>query len=129
MNLLHFVITAGAALLLPACDSSVALEYSTKAAAAADSPFARGWLPDIIPASSREISMRNDLDLNLSYGDFSFDARDHDLFAGLLARLPARDEKGFSAYSYKDWIFLLSNDKNYSRFSMQLGAAGRPTGG
>ena len=129
MKFLHSTIPVVAALSLAACDSNVPLRYANKAAAAADSPFARGWLPDIIPASSREISMMNDLDLNISGGDFNFDPRDHDHFTGLLTRLPARDEKGFSAYSYKEWIFQIRNDKNYSRFSMQPGAAGIPDGG
>jgi hypothetical protein len=35
--------------------------------------FERGWLPDIVPDSSREITINNDLDLNLSKGEFFFD--------------------------------------------------------
>ena len=69
--------------------------------------------------------MKNDLDLNLSHGDFDFDASEHEQFAILLEKLPSSDENGFSAYSYKDWVFLINEDKSYCRFSMQLGAGSK----
>jgi hypothetical protein len=41
-----------------------------------DHVFERGWLPDILPASAHDIHTRNNLDLNLSDGEFSFEPVD-----------------------------------------------------
>ncbi len=76
------------------CDSQVPLNYATRAEAEAESGFARGWLPDIIPPSSHDISMRNDLDSNVSNGEFSFDPSDHDTFVAQLERAPSEDKGG-----------------------------------
>lgn len=132
----HLVILSVlAAALLTSCDDSVSLEYSTRAEAEAESLFARGWLPEIIPASSENISMRNDLDLNISNGEFKFDPADHDQFIKQLKRTASEDKKRFLAYSYEDWSFWISNEKNFCRFYMRLnrnrqqseqGGAGNP---
>jgi len=106
-------LTIFAACLVTGCDESVPLNYSTRAEADADGLFARGWLPDIIPPSSRNISMRNDLDLNISNGEFSFEQSDHDAFVSLLERASSRDENGLLAYVYDDWTFWIGSDKNY----------------
>ena len=64
--------------------------------------------------------MRNDLDLNISNGEFSFEQSDHDKFASHLDRVSSRDEDGLLAYAYEDWIFWINSDKNYCRFHMSL---------
>ncbi len=106
-----------AVVALPGCDESVSLAYATKADAEAERVFARGWLPAIIPPSSRQISMKNDLDLNLSNGEFKFEAADHDAFIRQLARTPSQDKSGFSAYTFEDWILWISDSKDHCRFS------------
>lgn len=108
------------AALLTSCDDAVSLKYSTRADAQAETLFARGWLPDVIPASSCDISMKNDLDLNISRGEFRFAAADHDPFVGQLARRASEDKKELSAYSYKDWIFWIHEEKNFCQFYMRL---------
>jgi hypothetical protein len=113
------ILTVASA-LVAGCDE-VSMSYPTRADAARDSPFARGWLPEIIPASSKRIVMTNDLDLNISNGSFQFDASDHDAFVARLARTPADDRDGNSAYSYRDWIFWISPDHRSCRFYMRLG--------
>ena len=102
------------------CDESVPLKYSTRAQAQAEGIFARGWLPEIIPPSSRQISMKNDLDLNISHGEFNFDATHHDAFIGKLARTPSEDKSGFLAYSFEDWIFWISDSKDHCCFHTKL---------
>jgi len=64
--------------------------------------------------------MRNDLDLNISNGEFSFEQSDHDAFVSQLERVPSRDEDGMLAYVYEDWTFWISSDKNHCRFHMRL---------
>jgi len=113
--------------LLSGCDDSVPLNYSTRHEAEAESLFARGWLPEIIPPSSRDISMRNDLDLNISNGEFSFNPADHDGFVENLKRASSRDEGGAAAYVYQDWIFWIDGDKNHCRFSMRLTQNEKPS--
>lgn len=113
-----FLILAG--VLHAGCDESVRLEYTTRAEAEAESLFARGWLPEIIPFSSRQITMKNDLDLNMPEGEFKFDASDLDTFVKQLDRTQSNDIEGFSAYSYEDRTFWISDSRDHCRFGMRL---------
>lgn len=106
--------------LIAGCDESVRSEYATKAEAEADGLFERGWLPEIIPPTSRRITLENDLDLNHSNGEFQFEASDHDEFIRHLTRTPASDKNGFSAYSYEDWTFWINPDQKICEFHMRL---------
>ena len=120
MILRYIALTVVAVTLVIGCAESVQLNYSTRTDASAESLFARGWLPEIVPASSRNISMRNDLDLNISNGEFSFQQSDHDAFVSQLKRVSSRDECGLLAYVYGDWTFWMSGNKNHCRFHMRL---------
>ena len=113
-------ILALTAILLVGCDESVRLSYSTRAEAEADSPFARGWLPEIIPASSREITMVNDLDLNLSEGEFAFDSADHDKFVSHLVRMPGHDDAQSKFYEYGEWGFWIDDSQDRCRFRIMM---------
>jgi hypothetical protein len=68
-----------ALLLIPS--NIVASHYPTLATARADRLFERGWLPDILPPSTYGIRTANDLDLNTSEGEFSFDHSEYVSFA------------------------------------------------
>jgi hypothetical protein len=114
-------LCAGGILILASFDESVSSSYATRAEAVADGLFERGWLPDIVPASIRDIEMKNDLDLNISNGDFRFDPGDHDAFVSRLVRSAPDDRNGFSAYRFEDWTFWISSGKNRCRFHMRLG--------
>ncbi len=116
-----FLVTT--TVLLTGCDQTVPLAYRDRSEAAAEKLFARGWLPQIIPTSSRAISMENDLDLNTSTGEFEFDAVDHDGFVSYLTRTPSEDREQFSAYSYEGWTFWIAPDKRHCRFRMAGGEA------
>lgn len=72
----------------------------------------------MIPASSKAITMRNDLDQNISTGEFLFDPLDYDKFINQLERIGSEDKVGFSAYCYQDWTFWVSDQKNLCRFYM-----------
>lgn len=114
------VIVVAALATFVGCDDAVSLSYATRAAAEAEIPFARGWLPPIIPASTREISMTNDLDDNTSNGSFSFDPSDFDAFVAQLSRNP-KDDRGTSrAYCYKNSTFWISDDQKSCRFYTHL---------
>ena len=113
------------ACLATGCDESVSLSYSKRAEAEAEKPFARGWLPEIIPASSRDIAMRNDPDSNISSGTFAFDRSDYEGFVTRLRREPSQDEDGSLAFVYQDWIFWIEGEKNRCRFHLRLGRGDR----
>ena len=113
-------ILALTAILLVGCDESVRLSYSTRAEAEADTPFARGWLPEIIPASSREIAMENDLDSNCSEGKFAFDSADHDKFVSHLVRAPDHDDAQSKFYEYGEWGFWIDDSQDRCRFRFMM---------
>ena len=113
-------LTIFSACLVTGCDESAPLNYPTRADADAEGIFARGWLPEIIPPSSRNISMRNDLDLNISNGEFSFAQTGHDAFVSQLERESSRDDGGSLAYVCDEWIFWINGEKNHCRFHMRL---------
>ena len=120
MNLPVAALITAMLMLMVGCDDSVSSTYSTRAEAEADNLFDRGWLPEIVPPSSKSITMTNDLDLNTSNGQFKFDPADYSAFVAYLERTPSQDKDGASAYSYEDWVFWISPNKSECSFYMQL---------
>ncbi|PML53537.1 hypothetical protein [Vibrio lentus] len=59
-----------ALVLLAGCSDAVTNQYATYAEAQQDSLFERGWLPDILPESTIDIEVVNNLDNNTSHGGF-----------------------------------------------------------
>lgn len=73
-----------AVLFLAGCSDSVTERYATIADARKAGLFERGWLPDALPSSTRDIEARNDLDLNVSAGEFVVARSDIDSFTARL---------------------------------------------
>ncbi|MGI9241836.1 MAG: hypothetical protein ACR2RV_13620, partial [Verrucomicrobiales bacterium] len=95
--------------------------YPTRDDAEADSLFVRGWLPAIIPASSRDITTRNHLDLNCSEGEFFFSPGDAGEFVACLQEIPASDgDPPFYSYSSggATWKFRIDFEEGHCQFSM-----------
>ncbi len=105
-----------AASLLCACEPSVPLTYATRAEAQAEKIFARGWLPELTPASARAITMRNDLDTNRSRGEFRFDPADFDAFVSRLESLPSDDQ--WTQWRYQSWHFRISPGRDRCEFKL-----------
>jgi len=106
---------------LSGCDI-VTIKYDTYADAKADSPFARGWIPEIIPTSATKIISTNDIDNNTGNGEFYFSPDDATLFISNLqpyeSPVPQLSEraaelaaKGYVAYEYvqegRRWVFFV----------------------
>lgn len=127
MKLLQALIVATLTALLVGCDDTVSHFYPSRVDAQADELFDKGWLPEIIPMSSKAISMSNDLDLNTSDGEFRFDPDDHDNFVGQLERTPANDKDGSFAYTHEDWTFWIGADKKSCTFYMRLNRNKKPS--
>ena len=97
--------------LLSGCDT-VEERYPTLQDARNDRLFERGWLPDILPTSARDIRTINDLDVNTSKGEFFFSPSDFPQFSRHVtaATHPAEPPaQGFVAYE-------LSRDQSQWRF-------------
>ena len=52
-----------------------------------DVEFGKGWLPSFIPKSSKNIVTSNNLDVNTSEGEFTFDVSDIDEFKAKLTKV------------------------------------------
>ena len=76
--LLFAAVFYGLIWLLP--NDIVTSEYATLEAARADHLFGRGWLPDILPLSAYDIRTSNNLDIDTSEGEFSFDPSEYKVF-------------------------------------------------
>ncbi|WP_136080544.1 hypothetical protein [Pontiella desulfatans] len=119
------------AMLLFGCGDTVTSRYATRAEAEQDRLFARGWLPGIIPASSRKIVTKNDLDVNTSRGSFSFNPEEAADFIARLVELDADPipsdpeqlriwEKGYNPYeliqSDSRWLFYIHATKGHCEY-------------
>lgn len=122
MRLVSVVI---AVLVLSGCflSDTVTDRYSTLADARADQLFERGWLPDILPPSTRDIRTSNNLDLNYSTGEFQYEPGNAGAFFRVLMPGAPKDspfegwqntvrdyaEDGFAGWSFVDtdttWVF------------------------
>jgi hypothetical protein len=129
-------VLAAAVLFLPT--DVVENRYSSLADARADRLFERGWLPDILPTSTHDIRTSNDLDLNLSDGEFSFKPVEAAAFVSRVKsyhaapRQPESIEplvaemrrKGFEPYVFVDedtsWIFFCKAEAGYCEYTTWL---------
>ncbi len=118
MNRWILVVLAG--LLLASCDERVKSTYATRTDAVADLLFERGWLPDIIPPSSREIVTKNDLDLNTSSGEFFFDSVEASAFMGKMMRTPSLDRGDYQGFMFETWKFLVDPKRGHCRYWFRL---------
>mgnify|MGYP003424471100 FL=1 len=123
------VLASAMLLLIGGCSDTVTTHYPTRGQAEADILFQRGWLPILIPASARDITTSNDLDINASKGEFWYDPKDTNSFLSLLkpysGHKPKHDRRydyvakqkkeGYEAFEYESensiWVFLINGEK------------------
>jgi hypothetical protein len=99
--------------------------------------FDRGWLPEILPPSSRDIRVSNDLELNTSEGEFRFASPDFALMQAELKpfsnpkhpftrvfdwRIDSHIAAGHPAYQYEQdrstWVFLCKPAQGQCTYTM-----------
>jgi hypothetical protein len=102
-------------LWLSSCDN-ITSRYATPDDARIDGLFDRGWLPDILPASSYDIRATTDLDLNRSEGEFSFDPADFPSFASQFQSLYQPFEYSAGGYT---WVFYCDLAGGHCYYSMR----------
>lgn len=116
----------GLVLLLVACDSDVKSHYVTIEDARRDGLFERGWLPDVLPPSARDIDVSNNLDINTSAGDFKFNPAEYQLLVSKLRPKTAvtemTDRGSYREYEYSEegyrWVFSCSETKGHCQYEM-----------
>ena len=135
------IIAISSLLLLLLCGCApydVTSRYATLEDARTDRLFERGWLPDLLPTSATQIQTENDLDLNISEGEFSFAPADANaLFERLskgatpTSRLDDWQEtvdsyvrRGYSTWSFHDedstWAFFCTAQRGRCEYLMWL---------
>jgi len=70
--------------LVNACSDVVKSDYENYIAAKESKLFVKGWLPDILPTSTFEITVKNNLDLSTSEGNFKIPESDLEIFTNQL---------------------------------------------
>ena len=111
-------------------------QYSTLDAAREDQLFERGWLPDILPPSARNIKTSNNLDVNTSVGQFSFNPSEYPLLEAKLQpykqvvtpfvrwenKIEKLKRKGFTPLTYEAhgsiWVFFCKPEIGYCEYTL-----------
>ncbi|MBN8567641.1 MAG: hypothetical protein J0M25_13030 [Flavobacteriales bacterium] len=99
--------------------------YSNIAEAKEKKLFERGWLPDILPDSTRNIITNNHLDNAVSYGEFHFNRADFlkflERFNKATSNVDHQEDKWITL-NYKDangnWEFYCNHDKEICQYKM-----------
>lgn len=121
LNTIRSLLSLIALLAVVGCSDTVESRYSNRTEAEADSLFERGWLPNIIPQSSRAIVTKNDLDINTSSGEFFFSPDDSVDFVRNLIGTRDPDQE-YSSFTYSDngatWFFEVNFAKGHCKYSM-----------
>lgn len=123
-------------LLLTADMDVVTTHYARLEEARADNLFARGWLPDILPESSRDITTNNNVSFNTSDGEFHFQESDYPAFvsqlspfsplhtpdrAGYVRKMQQRGYQiGVFAQDRQTWLFLCKATAGYCEYTTWL---------
>ena len=134
------ILLAGAyaCLLLVYRADLVTRNYQTLDDARDDQLFERGWLPDILPPSARNIRTTNDVDINTSAGEFRFSAADYQAFASRLRpyasppspfsdldqHVQKMHRRGYQSGVFSDdfstWLFICEPKVAYCEYTMWM---------
>ncbi|HAS6309712.1 TPA: hypothetical protein ACGUPD_000397 [Vibrio vulnificus] len=93
-------------LVLAGCSDIVQSHYDNYQQAQADRLFERGWLPDVLPVSTTQIEVANDLDNNTSQGSFVIAEKEMAQFLSQLQPLETANQYRFESDN-SVWIFTL----------------------
>lgn len=94
-------------LVLAGCSDIVQSHYDNYQQAQADQLFERGWLPDVLPVSTTQIEVANDLDNNTSQGSFVIAEKEMAQFLSQLQPLEIANQYRFESHN-SVWIFTLN---------------------
>ncbi|EKO5188901.1 hypothetical protein QVK63_000016 [Vibrio vulnificus] len=100
-------------LVLTGCSDIVQSHYDNYQQAKADQLFERGWLPDVLPVSTTQIEVANDLDNNTSQGSFVIAEKEMAQFLSQLQPLETANQYRFESDN-SVWIFTLGEQGHVS---------------
>lgn len=100
-------------LVLAGCSDIVQSHYDNYQQAQADQLFERGWLPDVLPVSTTQIEVANDLDNNTSQGSFVIAEKEMAQFLSQLQPLETANQYRFESDN-SVWIFTLGEQRHVS---------------
>ena len=124
--------------MIVGCSDNVTDHYANRTKAEKDHLFERGWLPSIIPTSARDITTSNDLDINISEGEFRYDPKETNEFLRYLklysgqkpmvdswqADIAKHQKEGYSSFEYASdktvWIFLVNVRTGHVHYLMWI---------
>jgi len=118
MTAFHIAVALLVPILMCGCYDTVTSRYETRADAEADRIFERGWLPRIIPKSSYKIIARNELDINISEGEFYFEPGDANDF---IRHLTASDNGSTYSFTHVNttWLFEVNTERSHCNYAMR----------
>ncbi|MBY3788959.1 MULTISPECIES: hypothetical protein [Photobacterium] len=91
------------------CSEAVTNKYVTYAQAKEDKLFERGWLPNILPESTTNIVVTNDLDSNRSMGEFIIEVSALPEFLEKVKLTGLSNQYRFVEGS-NAWVFIVNDD-------------------
>lgn len=94
-------------LLILSCDT-VQDSYTTYQQAKDSQLFKRGWLPDILPTTTIDFSISNELDSNTSHGSFNIPKADIAQFIDKLSHV-SDNQYRYQNGTTSRWMFTISN--------------------
>ncbi len=100
-------------LVLAGCSDIVQSHYDNYQQAQADQLFERGWLPDVLPVSTTQIEVANDLDNNTSQGSLVIAEKEMAQFLSQLQPLETANQYRFESDN-SVWIFTLGEQGHVS---------------
>ncbi len=100
-------------LVLAGCSDIVQSHYDNYQQAQADQLFERGWLPDVLPVSTTQIEVANDLDNNTSQGSIVIAEKEMAQFLSQLQPLETANQYRFESDN-SVWIFTLGEQGHVS---------------
>jgi len=120
MKLITFIII----LICSGCSDVVNDHYPTYQDAHRERLFLRGWLPEILPLSTVNISISNDLDLSSSRGYFEIPVNDLPQFISHLSKMT--DDKYTYKNSNSSWEFTINSKTGYVGYVLRSHTANKP---
>jgi hypothetical protein len=109
-------------------------EYDTIEEARKNHLFEKGWLPDLLPASTYDLKVVTAVEIPAGHGKFRFDPKEYHDFAaklepheGVMSKVESDNEsirelldRGYEAHAYSsgtiNWIFLCEQRKAVCEF-------------
>ena len=98
-----------ALVLLAGCSDAVTNQYATYAEAQQDNLFERGGLPDILPESTIDIEVVNNLDNNTSHGGFLIEESGLQVFLQQVKPTDSDNQYRFVEGDHV-WTFIVNTD-------------------